>query len=100
MYIYTYIHIYIYIDVFIAFYCVINTIIKSYLGREGFISSYTSMSQFTIKEVRAGAQGRNPEAGTEAEAMEECCLLDCSPWLSQRAYLYSSESPAQGCYHP
>lgn len=32
----------------------------------------------SVKEVRAGTQGRNLEAGTEAEPMEECCLLACS----------------------
>jgi hypothetical protein len=32
-------------------------------------------------------QGRNLEARTDAEAMEECCLLDCFPWLSQLAFL-------------
>lgn len=31
------------------------------------------------------------EAGTEIsfEAMEECCLLACSPWLDQHAFSYS-----------
>jgi hypothetical protein len=32
-------------------------------------------------------QGRNLEAGADAEAMEECCLLDCFPWLAQLAQL-------------
>ena len=31
-------------------------------------------SQSIIKEGRAGTQGRNLEAGTKAEIMEECCL--------------------------
>ena len=26
-------------------------------------------------------------AGTETETMEECCLLACSPWLAQPAFL-------------
>ena len=28
-------------------------------------------------------EGRNLEAGADAEAMEGCCLLDCFPWLAQ-----------------
>ena len=39
-----------------------------------------------IKEVRAGTQGGNPEAGTEAEDREEHCSLACSPWLAQPAF--------------
>jgi hypothetical protein len=30
---------------------------------------------------------RNLEAGADAEAMEECCLLACFPWLAQLAFL-------------
>ena len=32
-------------------------------------------------------QGRNLEAGAGAEAMEGCCLLACSSWLVQPAFL-------------
>ena len=32
-------------------------------------------------------QGRNLEAGTDAEAMEEFCLLDFFPWPAQLALL-------------
>ena len=32
-------------------------------------------------------QGRNLEAGADAEAMEGCCLLACSPLLAQPAFL-------------
>jgi len=31
-------------------------------------------------------QGRNPEAGADAETMEGCCLLACSSWLAQPAF--------------
>lgn len=31
-------------------------------------------------------QGRNLKAGTDVEAMEECCLLACSSWLAQPAF--------------
>ena len=30
------------------------------------------------RKVRVGTQGRNPEIGAEAEAIEEHCLLPCS----------------------
>ena len=29
---------------------------------------------------------RNLEAGADTEAMEECCLLACSPWLAQPVF--------------
>lgn len=35
------------------------------------------------REVRTGTQGSYLESGTEADAMEECCSLACSPWLAQ-----------------
>jgi hypothetical protein len=41
-----------------------------------------------LKEVRAGAQGRNLKTGAEAEAMEGCCLLACSAWLARPALLH------------
>jgi len=31
---------------------------------------------------REGIQCRNLEAGTETKAMEEPCILACTPWLS------------------
>ena len=45
------------------------------LGRERVYLSWTSTSQFIIKEVMAGNHGRNLEAETKAEAMEEHRLL-------------------------
>lgn len=32
---------------------------------------------------------RNQEVGTEAEAIEECCLLTCSSWLTWLALLHT-----------
>jgi hypothetical protein len=32
-------------------------------------------------------QGRNLEAGVDADATEECCLLACSPWLAGPDFL-------------
>lgn len=39
-----------------------------------------------LREVKAGAQGRVLEAGTQAEATEGCCVLACSPLLAQFAF--------------
>jgi len=42
----------------------------------------------SFREVRKEPkQGRDLEAGAEAEAMEGCCLLACFPWLAQPAFL-------------
>ena len=45
-------------------------------------------------------QGRNLDAGADAEAMEGCCLLAGFPWLAQAAFLANLGPPAQGWYHP
>lgn len=46
-------------------------------------------------------QGRNLEAGAEAEAMEECCLLACSPWSAQPAFIQHPEcGGVQGLHCP
>lgn len=44
----------------------------------------------------AETQGKNLEAETEAEIMEEHFLLSFSPWPAQFAFLYIPGSPAQG----
>lgn len=41
-------------------------------------------------------QGRDLEAETEGEAMEEHDLLACASWLAQPGFLDNSESPALG----
>ena len=45
-------------------------------------------------------QGKNLEAGANAEAMEECCLVACFPWLAQLALLQNPRLPAHRWYHP
>lgn len=45
-------------------------------------------------EVRAEPQGRNPEAGTKAEVMEEHYVLWCSLWLARPAFFRASGPPA------
>jgi hypothetical protein len=48
-----------------------------------------------------GSQDRNSnwtetlEAGPDEEAMEGCCLQDCSSWLAQPAFLWNSGQPAE-----
>jgi hypothetical protein len=56
-------------------------------------------SKVIVREDRAGTQGRNREAGTEAEAMEECCLLHCSHgFLGLLSYTTQNYLP-RGCTH-
>jgi hypothetical protein len=45
--------------------------------------AYTSASLFIIGQ----SQDWNLEAGADAEAIEGCCILACSPWLAQPALL-------------
>jgi hypothetical protein len=45
------------------------------------------------REVGAGTQSRELEAGTDKEAIGECCLLTCSSWLAQPTFLYNSRAP-------
>ena len=37
--------------------------------------------------IMEGSQDRNMEAGDDTEAMEAYCLLACSLWLAQPAFL-------------
>ena len=54
----------------------------------------------SLSEVKAGTQGRNLEAETEAETTEEHCLVACFFWLAHPAFLYNSGPPALGQYYP
>ena len=56
---------------------------QSKFGEERVYLAYTSISLFIIEE----SQDRNLEAGTDAEAMEGCCLLACFSLLPQSAFL-------------
>lgn len=67
--------------------------IKSSSGKKGFISSHTLFYPGG-KSVQV-EKGRNQEADTGAEAIEECCSLACPPWLAQYAVLYTLGPPAQ-----
>lgn len=48
----------------------------------------------SLREGKARTQSRKLEASTEAESMEEHCLLACFPSLAQLALLYGSGPPA------
>lgn len=56
------------------------------LAEEKAYLPYTSISK---------EQGRNLKAGTEEEAMEEHCLLACSSWVGQFAFLHNAGPPVQ-----
>lgn len=39
-----------------------------------------------LRDIQRETQGRNSEAGIDAEARKECCFLVHSPWLAQFAF--------------
>lgn len=51
----------------------------------------------SLRNLRPETQGRNLEAGTVPEVMEEYCLLTCSPCFAQPDFLYNPWPPTQGC---
>jgi hypothetical protein len=53
------------------------------LGRKGFVWLTYSESENPLREVNELNPGRNLEIGTDAEAVEGCCLVACSSWLAQ-----------------
>lgn len=61
-------------------------------GGKGFVPAY----RFILK----GTQGRNLESATEAEAMEESCLMACSQvLLSSISYITQDYLPRGGTTH-
>jgi hypothetical protein len=63
-----------------------------FLKRMFFIETVFSKSILLFIIIKR-SQGRisnikNLEAGTDAEAMEECCLLACSSWLAQLLFCF------------
>lgn len=58
---------------------------------------FTTLKLYSIPEgIRAGTQGRDPEAGTEAETTEEHCLLASYSWLARPDFLERAGPLAQG----
>jgi hypothetical protein len=54
------------------------------------------ISAYNVECIMKGNQGRNLEAGTNAEAIKEYCLLAWSPWLAQPAFVYHPGPPYPG----
>jgi hypothetical protein len=49
--------------------------------------THRSIEQLIRRRIELiGLIVRNLEAEADAEAMEGCCLLACSPWLAQPAF--------------
>jgi hypothetical protein len=69
-----------------GFYSCTNIMTKKQLGRRGFIRLTLPYCCSSPRDVRTGTQA-GQEAGADAEAMEECSLLVCFPWLAQSALL-------------
>jgi hypothetical protein len=62
--------------------------IKETRGEKGLFSlHFHTTVHHQRKSGQEVKQGQNLEAGADEEAMEECCLLACSPWLAQPAFL-------------
>ena len=59
-----------------------NTITKSTLEREELISLYNCQDILH----HPGKPGHGLEIGTDAETLEECCLLACSPDPAQSVF--------------
>lgn len=66
------------------------------------MTAYAERVYFILQlwSVMRGSQGRSLKAGTEAEAMEACCILACYSCLAQLAFLYNTGLSAQGCLCP
>jgi hypothetical protein len=75
-------------------YCCDKNTNQTQLGQERVCLAYWLQS--TMEESR----GRNLEAGTEAETIEEHCLLACFSWLAQPALFHNSVPPAQRWHCP
>ena len=70
-------------------------------GRKGLFNLHIHIAvHHQKKSGRELTQGRDLEAGADAEAMEGCCLLTCFPWLAQLVFLRNPGPPAQGWHHP
>jgi len=62
-----------------------NIMINSKLGRKGFV--WLPLPVHWRKPGQEFKQARNLAAGRDTEATDECCLLACSIWLTQPAFL-------------
>lgn len=65
-------------------------------GQQELVSSYNPLLCHRRKSGKELKQGRKLEAGTDAETKEECCLLNCSSWLTQSVFFQKLRLPVQG----
>lgn len=79
------------------FYCCDKTLCQSKLGRKGLI--WLTVPHHERKSGQELKQGKNQAAGIDAEAVEECCLLACSSWLAQPAFLCYPGHSAKKWHH-
>lgn len=66
------------------------------LGEERLYLAYMCTIQSIVEGSQENNSGRNVEAGSEAEATEECFFLAGFPWFGQLAFLDNLEWPARG----
>ena len=71
---------------------------QSNLGKTTFIPLF--IVWYNSESRNSHKAGRNVETGAAADATEECCLLTCSSWLPQPAFLQNTEPETQGWHHP
>lgn len=73
---------------------------KKQVRRKGSIQLILPYHCSSPKEVRTVlTQGRDLEAGPDAEAMEGCYLLASSPWLAQPDCETQDPQPREGTIH-
>jgi len=71
---------------------------QSNLRRKGLTGLTLPHCSPSLKEIRTRTQtGQKEEVGTDAEVLEECCLLACSSTQAQPAFL---QTPVQGMATP
>ena len=70
-------------------------------GRKDLFGLYLPITVYHwVKSGRELKQSNNLDAGTEAEAKQECCLQICSFCLALLAFWYTLAPPAQRWHHP
>ena len=74
---------------------------KATCGGKGFFSSYFHITvHHRRKSEQKLQQSRNLEAGADAEATEECCLLACSPMACSTCFIIKLGTTSPGVAPP
>lgn len=93
------IHMYVYAYVFVCEHICICACLNVYLYVHVFMLTRGNLpKKGAYLADRLQPSLREGKARTEQETMEEFCLLVCSPWLAQTAFLYSL-GPKRGTAH-